>query len=64
MPRWIVMEEFHLTVYAPRGLLNAGRDAIQRTLNDATFQARLLRLVRRLFRRQAPLRKAKVRLTR
>jgi hypothetical protein len=59
------MAEFHQTVYAaPRGLPSPEHDALQKAVNDALFQARLLRLVRRLFRRQAPLRNVKVRLSR
>jgi hypothetical protein len=58
------MAEFHQTVYAPGGLPTAEHDALQKAVNDALFQARLLRLVRRLFRREAPLRKVKVRLSR
>jgi hypothetical protein len=64
MPQWIVMEGFHLTVYAPPGLPSPEHDAIQRALNDISLQAHLLRLVRRLFCRRPPLRLAKVRLSR
>jgi hypothetical protein len=64
MPQWIVMEEFHLTVYDQHGLPVPEHDAIQQTFNDAYFQARLRRAVRRAFRREALLRKTKVRLSR
>ncbi len=64
MPKRIVMEEFHLTVFAPRGLPDAEYDAIQLTLNDAGFQKTLRRAIRRVFRREASLSKAKVRMNR
>jgi hypothetical protein len=64
MPRRIVMEEFHVTVYVPPGLPDAEYDAIQQTLNDPNFETRLLRAIRRVFRGEAALSKATVRLSR
>ena len=64
MPKRVVIEEYHLTVLIPRDLPEPEADAIRRTLTDPTFERRLLRAVRRVFRREASLEKAKVRLSR
>jgi hypothetical protein len=58
------MEEFHLTVFAPRGLPQSEHDAIRQTLDDPRFHAQLCRAVRRVARRHPALSKAKVRLSR
>ena len=64
MARAILMEEFHLPIYAPRGLPNQEYDAIRRTLDDAHFQLGLRRVVRRFCRRHPSLGRVRVRLTR
>jgi hypothetical protein len=64
MGKGVVMEEFHLTVLAPRGLPESEYDAICRALADPAFEARLRRVVRRVFRRETPLVKVKVRVGR
>ena len=64
MPRRVVIEEWHLTVLVPHNLDEPEADAIRRTLTNPTFERRLLRAVRRVFRREASLGKAKVRLSR
>jgi hypothetical protein len=64
MARFVVIEEWHLTVYIPARLPQREADAVSNTLNDPNFEARLLRLIRRLFRREANLAKVKVRLSR
>jgi hypothetical protein len=56
----ILMEEFHLTVLAPRGLPQAEYDAMRQTLDDPRFHAQLRRAVRRVARRHRTLGKAKV----
>jgi hypothetical protein len=64
MGKGVVMEEFHLTVLAPRGLPESEYDAIHRALADPSFESRLRRAIRRAFRGEAPLGKAKVRVSR
>jgi 2C-methyl-D-erythritol 2,4-cyclodiphosphate synthase len=64
MARFVVIEEFHVTVLVPRGLSNMEADAVRQTLTDALFEARLLGVIRRVFRAEATLHKAKVRLSR
>jgi hypothetical protein len=64
MARFVVIEEFHLTVLLPSGLAPTEADAVRQTLTDPTFEARLLRLIRRLFRRESSLNRVRVRLSR
>jgi hypothetical protein len=64
MAKGIVIEEFHLTVLVPRGLPTLEVDAVRNTLTNATFEARLLRVIRRVFRREPSLGKTRVRLSR
>jgi hypothetical protein len=45
--RRIVMEEFHLTVYAPRGLPAPAYDALRQALDDPPVHAARRRAVRR-----------------
>src|SRR5438067_2188263 len=51
MARMILMDEFHLGVFARHALSAPEQDALRRLLNDPTFQADLIRAVRRIFRR-------------
>jgi hypothetical protein len=60
----IQIEEFRLTVYAPRGLPAPEYDAMRQALGDPLFHDRLRRAVRRIARRRPGLSKAKVRLSR
>lgn len=64
MPRRVVIEELHITVLIPQALPEPEAEAIRRTLTDPDFEARLLRAIRRVFRREALLDQAKVRLSR
>ena len=48
MNRHVLMDEFHLSLLAPRTLSAAECDALRRTLDDAHFHALLRRAVRRL----------------
>lgn len=64
MAERIVIEEYHLTVLVPRGLAEADAEAIRRTLTDPSFEVRLRRAVRRVFRGEVSLAEAKVRLGR
>jgi|HubBroStandDraft_6_1064221.scaffolds.fasta_scaffold472864_2 hypothetical protein len=64
MPRAVVLEEFHLTVTAPRGLGAAEYDAIRRTLDARGFRAGLRRAARGVFRRHPALARARFALSR
>lgn len=60
----ITIEEFHLTVLVPPGLPERQTEAIRRTLDGRRFQVRLLSAARKVCRRYAALRKARLRLSR
>lgn len=60
----ITIEEYHLTVLVPRVLPEAEAEAIRSTLADPAFEGRLRRAIRRVFRGEASLAEAKVRLSR
>ncbi len=60
----VLMDEFHLTVYAPRSLQQLEFDAIQRTLNDVLLHTRMRRVIRRVFRLYPALQKVKIRMSR
>ena len=60
MAKRILVEEFHLTVYALRGLATGEYDALRQALDDPLFLARL----RRAVRRHSALGKTNVRLSR
>ena len=64
MARAVLMEAFHLPIYAPGGLPDQEYDAIRSTLDDAHFRVGLRRVVRRFCRRQALLARVRVQLTR
>jgi hypothetical protein len=54
----IQIEEFHLTVYAPRGLPAQDHDALRQPLDDSLFLARFRRTFRRVVCRHPALSKA------
>jgi hypothetical protein len=60
----ILIEEYHLTVYAPRGLAEAQYEAMRQALDEEQFQADLRRAVRRVARRHPPLDKVRLRVSR
>jgi hypothetical protein len=60
----ILIEEFRLAVYAPRGLPAQDYEAMRQALDDPLFHARLRRAVRRVAHRHPALSKAQVRLSR
>ena len=64
MAQFVLLDEFHVTVFVPQGLPETEVDAISRTLDSARFQVRLLRAVRAVFRKARSLRKARGRLKR
>jgi hypothetical protein len=60
----VTVEEYHLTVLIPHDLPEPEVDAIRLTLTNTAFERGLLRAVRSVFRMEASLSKAKVRLSR
>jgi len=64
MARNILIDEFHLSVRAPIGLLEADYQAIRRTLDDRHFQAALRRAIRGVFGKYTSLARARTRLSR
>ena len=63
MPKGIVIDEFHLTIVAPRGLPDAQYIAMHRTLSGRRFQRALREAVQVVFRKYASLSKTRVRLS-
>ena len=64
MARIILMDQFHLSIYAPRGLSGQEYDSIRHTLDAPLFRVGLRRVVRRFCRREPSLARVRVRLTR
>ena len=63
MARLILMDEFHVSLFVPRGLRETEYAAIRRVLSNRRFHARLGRAVREVIRRRAAPRKVRVRVT-
>lgn len=64
MSKSILMEEFHLTVFAPAGLRPEAYRAICRTLDDARFRAALRRAIHSVLGKYSSLSKVRSHLTR
>ncbi len=64
MAKFILIDEFHLTVYAPRGRPVTEYDAVRRTLDDQGFQAAVRKALRTVVRQFPPLGKVRLTLTR
>ena len=64
MAKAILMDEIHLTVFAPRGLREEEYDAIRRILTDRCFRGDLRRTVGEVVRRYPVLRMIRVSVTR
>ncbi len=64
MAKMLLMEEFHVTVFAPRGLPEPKYMAIRQALDGRRFRADLGRAVRQVFRRYPTLRPVQVKLSR
>lgn len=64
MTKILLIEQFHLSVFVPRGLGDAAAAAICRTLGGAGFRAALRRAIQDVFRRYPALRHVRVTLTR
>ena len=64
MPKPILFDVFHLTVFTPRRLPEAECRVIRRTLNAERFYAKLRRAVGDVFRRYASLNKVGIEISR
>ena len=64
MANTILIDEFQLTVFVPRGLRAVACRAVRRTLDDAGFREALRRAIRDVFSRHPSLGKARFTLTR
>jgi hypothetical protein len=64
MVKRVMLEDFHLSVFIPAGLAAKELDTIRTALGGPAFRQRLLRAVRRAFRRESDLAKARIRLSR
>jgi hypothetical protein len=64
MPGRLLLEQFHLDVYVPRGVPPAAVDAMRRTLKSVAFRGRLLRAVDAVVRQHRSLRRLTIRLSR
>jgi hypothetical protein len=64
MTSTVLIDEFHLTVFAPRGMRAAAYRAVRRTLDDARFRERLRRAIRDVFGRYPSLSKTRFTLAR
>ena len=60
----ILIDEFHLTIKAPRGLPKAAYQAMRQTLDMRRFQTELRAAVRNVARQHQALRKARFVLSR
>ena len=64
MAKAILMDEIHVTLFAPRGLREEEYDVIHRTLTDRRFRGDLGRTVGEVVRRYPVLRIIRVTVTR
>jgi hypothetical protein len=64
MPRYIVLDELHLTVSVPQDMPESTISTIRRHLNSAGFNAAIRQAIRSVFRHHPQLRKVRVRVTR
>ena len=64
MARNLLIDEFHLTLFAPRCLAEEEYEAIYKTLNDLQFLTQLRRMVRNVVRKYPSLCKVRVSITR
>jgi hypothetical protein len=64
VPKYILVDEFHVTVSAPSDLRSRSYAAIRRPLDEVQFQAGLRRAVREVVRRYPAPNKVRVTLSR
>lgn len=62
--RFILLDEFHIRISVAAGLPDSIYDGMRRRLDARRFQASLRKMIRQLFQRHPPLRKARATLTR
>jgi len=62
MARVLLLDEFHISVSAPRGLRNAEYAAMRRTLNGLGFHTNLCRAIRKVQRQYRCLTQATLKL--
>jgi hypothetical protein len=62
--KFVMIEEYHVTVFMPRGLPEAEEDAIRQALDDARFLADLRRALRIVFQKYVALGNVKIKLSR
>jgi hypothetical protein len=55
MAKAIVMDEFHLTIFAPRTLPESAHTSLRQALDDPLFRADLRQAIRHTFLRHPPL---------
>jgi hypothetical protein len=63
MAKRILIEEYHLRVYAPHQLPEAECDAMHQTLSRGRFRVRLRRAMQKVCRRYRTLSRAKVKVS-
>ena len=64
MAKTILIDEFHVALYVPRGLADTECDAIRQTLDTSRFQGQLRRAVRVVVGRHRSLAQVRVNITR
>jgi hypothetical protein len=64
MPRYILLDELHLTVSVPRELPESTIRTIRRHLNSLSFHAAVRQAIRGVFQNHPQLRKVRVRMSR
>lgn len=60
MAKHIMVEQYHLNVFAPRKLPESDYEAMHRALSRGRFRVRLRRALQRVFRRYRTLSRAKI----
>ena len=60
MAKAILMDEFHVSVFVPRGLPETEYNTMHRTLTRASFRAELRAAVLKVIRRHPSLRKVRL----
>jgi 2'-5' RNA ligase len=64
MAKYVLMEQYHITVRVPSDLPEATTDALRSVLDGRRFRFRFRRTIRTAFRREPALRPAQVNLSR
>ena len=64
MAKWVVIEEFHITISIPRTLPEAETDLVRQTLNARTFQTGLTQAIRDFIATESTLNGVRIRLSR